>query len=282
MISSLLAYMFLTDVTHAVTCDAAPTYSTTEICVKMPSSKHPFRAVYTALLHGHAPLPEDMKSRDDCLFLLTALLNEIVYLHRSDQTTRLPDSLTARSTDGDAPIALDGKLRNPYAPLSAKSEFTRMSTQIRAALELWKSHFSTDAGKDILALYHFSHLCLVCPNIAELPALAGYDPGAHSRPILPPQAKQPQMSDKALDLAWLVLDSCDIQSEPLHRRLDIWLPMVLFYSALVIWQRLRYRSSNDFKYGTLKVLSMFKNEILQLPWPCCSPMATTLDRLMKE
>ncbi len=282
LISSLLAYMFLTDVIHAISCDAAPTYSTNEIFVKMPASSHPFRAVYTALLHGHSRLPEDMKSRDDCLFLLTALLNDITYLHRSDQSTRLPNSSTGHDTDNHTLIDQDRPLRNPYAPLSAQSEFTRMSAQIRAALERWMSHFKEDAGKDILALYHFSHLCLVCPDIAELPTLAGYDPGAYLRPILPPQTKQSQMSDKALDLAWLVLDSCDMQSEPLQRRLSIWLPVVLFYSALVIWQRLRYRSPNDFKYGTLKVLSMFKNEILQLPWPCCPPMAVTLDRLMKE
>jgi hypothetical protein len=157
-----------------------------------------------------------------------------------------------------------------------------MSAQIRAALERWIEHFGQVAEKDILALYHFSHLCLVCPDIAELSSLAGYDPGLQFTPIPPQKLKQSQMSDKALDLAWLVLDSCDIQSEPTPRRLSIWLPMVLFLSALVIWQRLRHRPSNDFKYGTLKVLSMFKNEILQLPWPCCPSMAITLDRLMKE
>ncbi|KAJ9603046.1 hypothetical protein H2200_012341 [Cladophialophora chaetospira] len=280
--SSLLAYMFLTDIVHSISCDATPAYSTNEICVKMPASSHPFRAVYGALLHSHSRLPENMRSRDDCLFLLTALLNDIIYLHHSNQSTMPPTLDGDHVPDGRPLIDQSGELRNPYAPLSAKSEFTRMSAQLRAALDRWMAHFKQDAGKDILALYHFAHLCLVCPDITELPFLAGYDPSGQIMSVLPPNKKQSQMSDKALDLAWLVLDCCDMQTEPLQRRLSIWLPVVLFYSALVIWQRLRSRSSNDFKYGTLKVLSMFKNELLQLPWPCCSPMALTLDRLMKE
>lgn len=270
-----MAYMFLTDIVHAISCDAAPTYVSNELCIKMPSSDHSFRTVYRALLHGQSRLPDDVKNREDSLLLLTALLNDIIYLHRCHQSA-------SWVANGDPSVDSSNPTRHPPIPLSTQSEVRRMIAQIRAALCRWKEHFSQEAGKDILALYHFSHLCLVCPSISELPSLAGYDPGGQLASTVPLQITQSQMSDKALDLAWLVLDSCDIQSEPPSRKLSIWLPAVLFSSALVIWQRLRFRSSNDFKYGTLKVLSMFKNEILQLPWPCCTSMAITLERLMKD
>src|ERR1700712_5118173 len=112
--------MFLTDTVHAIYCDAAPTLSTNEVCIKMPSSNYPFRAVYTALLNGHSRLPDDLKSREDCLLLLTALLSDIVYLNRSNQGTQLPPVLANHASDGHYD---HGKpLRNPYAPLSAQSE----------------------------------------------------------------------------------------------------------------------------------------------------------------
>jgi hypothetical protein len=270
--------MALIDVIHAIYCDAAPTYSTHEMYIKMPTSRRSFREVYTALIYGTSPVPIDVSGREDALLLLTALLNDIIYLHRcgplKSATTRWAED-TFHADHGRPP-------RNPYAPLTAPTEFSRMSAQFTAALERWKKHFGQSAGRDILALYHFSHLCLVYPDISELSSEVGYSPGAQALLGTLAPSRQAPMSDKALDLAWLVLDSCDIQSEPMSNRLSIWLPVVLFHSALVIWKRLRNRSSNDFKYGTLKVLSMFKNEISLLPWPCCASMAATLDRLMKE
>jgi hypothetical protein len=93
---------------------------------------------------------------------------------------------------------------------------------------------------------------------------------------------RPNVPDKAMNLAWLILDNCNMQTEHPERKMAIWFPVVLFSSALVIWQRLRFRSPTDMKYGTLKMLGMFKTEIAQLPWDCCVEMESTLDRLMKE
>ena len=91
-----------------------------------------------------------------------------------------------------------------------------------------------------------------------------------------------EISDEALNYAWLVLDSINIRKTPPENSQSAWIPTVLFYSGLVVWQRLRRRTAADFKYGTLKVLEMFKKELEQLPWDCCREMTYTLDCLMKS
>lgn len=274
-----MSYMFLTDVIYAIHCGATPTYSTAELNIKMPSSSYPFRTIY-ALIYSHGPLPEDVRSREDGLLLLTALLSDTIYIQRCHlMTSAFSISHTGSGANGDAP------LRNPYAPLGSHSERSRLDAAIHTALDRWKQHFQQHAGRDVLALYYFCKLQLICPDMWELPHLAGYmattdsvteparNGGDESRPNIP---------DKAMDLAWLVLDNCNLQTEPLGRKLAIWLPVTLFLSALVIWQRLRFRSAADIKYGTLKMLSLFKSEIAQMPWPCCLEMEATLDKLMKE
>jgi hypothetical protein len=278
--SSLMSYMFLADVISALHCDATPNFSTTELNIKMPSSSYQFRTIYS-LIHSHGPLPEDVRSREDSLLLLTALLNDIIYVQRSYPI----DSLVSASHDGTTSSSKDVPLRNPYAPLSSVSERSRLNDALDTALDRWKEHFQQAAWRDIFTLYYFCKLQLTCPDICDLPSLAGY---MTSRDSIPQSAtsrrngRRLEIPDEAMDLAWLVLDNCNFQSETFGRNLAIWLPVVLFQSALVIWQRLRFRSPTDIKHGTLKILGLFKNEIAQLPWACCLEMVITLDRLMKE
>lgn len=278
-----MCYMFLTDVIHAVHCGATPIYSTRELCIKMPSSNYSFRTLYNALTHGYSALPQDVRSREDSLLLLTALLNDIIFVQRTYYTAGTFREhyvdLNGFSRYGDA------EQHNPHAPLSSRSELSRLSVDLHAALDRWENHFQKQIQKDLLALFYFTKLCLTCPEIWDLPVFARYgttsDPNIR-QPQFNPERRLPDIPDKAMDLAWLVLDKCDIGTEPPERKLAVWLPVILFISALVIWQRLRFRSPTDFRYGTLKVLSMFKGEIMQLPWPCCAEMSSTLDRLMNE
>lgn len=274
-----MGYMLLTDVISALHCHTTPNFSSIELNIQMPSSSYQFRSIY-ALIHNHYPLPEDVRSREDGLLLLTALLSDIIYIQRchpmNNFTSIGHDGLTSSS---------NVPLQNPYAPLSSISEYSRLTAALHNGLDRWKKHFQQSVGEDILALYYFCKLQLTCPDICELPSLAGYMASLDSitkSAKYTHDRKKLEIPDEAMDLAWLVLDNCNIQSEPLGKKLAIWLPVILFQSALVIWQRLRFRSPTDIKYGTLKILSMFKNEISQLPWGCCLEMEATLNRLMKE
>ena len=273
--------MLLVDIMHAVHCGLTPNYSISELSIKMPSSNHQFRTIYNSLTHGYT-LPCDVRSREDALLLLTALLEEIVYLQRCYLSIPFPHSYSAGAVER-LPDNNEQRLRNPYAPLSSKSEFARLSDAFLAALSRWEQHFQQQIGSDIFALYYFTKLQLICPEIWELPHRVNYGAPAgvdDDSPNTFQHATPLEISDKAMDLAWLVLDTCDQTSQSAEHRLSIWLPIVLFLSALVIWQKLHCQPSTNLKYGSLKVLSMFRNEIARLPWPCCIQMAESLDRLM--
>jgi hypothetical protein len=64
------------------------------------------------------------------------------------------------------------------------------------------------------------------------------------------------------------------------QRVSIWLPIVLFSSALIVWHKLQSPVATNRKYGTLSVLTTFKDEIENLLWPYCRTMIKTLDKLM--
>lgn len=250
--------------------------------MKMPSSNHQFRTLYNSLTHGYS-LPHDVRSREDGLLLLTMLLSDIIYIQRchfSISTPSEPHGGVADRSPSDHML-----LRNPFAPLSSQSEYSRLSADLLAALSRWEQHFQRHVGSDILAFYYFVKLQLICPELGSLPRLAGYGRGStvggsQSNPSK--HAEQIDIPDKAMDLAWLVLDHCDGNSQNPQRRLALWLPVILFLSALVVWRKLHSQSFTDPKYGSLKVLGMYKDEIAKLPWPCCKEMTNTLDRLMKR
>ncbi|KAI1613368.1 hypothetical protein EDD36DRAFT_263374 [Exophiala viscosa] len=280
--SSLVSYLLLLDTVHAVHYGLVPHFSRTELFMKMPSSNHQFRTLYNSLTHGYA-LPQDVRTREDGLLLLTMLLSDIIYAQRCHLSIPGPSTsqvdVNPRSSTDRTP------LRNPFAPLSLQSEYSRLSADFLAALSRWEQHFHRYVGSDILALYYFVRLQLICPDIGSLPRLAGYGtvPACSGRQCS--SAERPEqidIPDKAMDLAWLVLDHCDGNSQDLQRRMVVWIPVILFYSALVVWQKLYSQPFTDLKYGSLKVLGMYKDEIAKMPWPCCKAMADTLDRLMKR
>lgn len=274
--------MLLTDLMQAIHFGTAPVYSTAELYIKMPSSDHQFRDMYHALLYGSKPLPEDTKNREDALLLLTALLNDIVYT----QTCLFNTPLLSENRDDTTGLGTDDNTlsQNPFSPLSSQTEFSRLNAALQSSLDRWDHHFQPHVGREIMALYYFSKLQLICPDIWQLPRLAGYGPNSDSNGRSSSRhvgSHGPRIPDKALHLAWLVLDTCDTGTEGSETSLAIWLPVVLFLCALVVWQKLRHRSPTDLKYGSFKVLGMFRDEIDQLPWPCCVEMATVLNRIMK-
>ncbi|KAJ9641257.1 hypothetical protein H2204_002935 [Knufia peltigerae] len=244
MKSSLISYMLLADVMQAVHLDLAPNYTSSELLIRMPLSNHQFRTIYNSLTHGY-DVPQDVKSREDALLLLTALLGDIIYTQRS----RPPDM----SRIGPSASHTPPMLRNPYAPMSSMSQYSRLSSHLANALARWEQHFQQQVGSDIRALYYFTKVYLMCPNLWELPQLAGY--GADNVPSLPQSNTKFDIPDKAIDLAWLVLDNCDKASKSPEHKMSIWLPIILFMSSLVVWKKLHSQPSTDLKYGTLRVLS---------------------------
>ncbi|KIV84103.1 hypothetical protein PV11_06076 [Exophiala sideris] len=282
MKSSLVSYLLLLDTVHAVHYGLVPHFSRTELFMKMPSSNHQFRTLYNSLTHGYA-LPHDVRTREDGLLILTMLLSDIIYVQRCHLSI---SALSTSHVEVNARTSTDSTpLRNPFAPLSSQSEYSRLSADLLAALSRWEQHFHRHVGSDILAFYYFVKLQLICPELGNLPRLAGHGTVPASNGRQTTSSKHPEridIPDKAMDLAWLVLDHCDGSSQDPQRRLAVWLPVILFYSALVVWQKLHSQPFTDLKYGSLKVLGMYKNEISKLPWPCCKEMADTLDRLMKR
>jgi len=290
--SALISYMMLIDTLHAVHFGLAPNYSTNELFIRMPASNHQFRTIYNSLVHGRK-VPLDVHRREDALLLLTAILNDIIHIHCSFLSLQSPDIVSGQSINGYRQDAVnpsvdrhlinkDKKLENPWAPLTAGSEFCRLRVDLLAGLSRWEDHFQQHVGSDILVLYYFCRLQLHCPEIWEIPHLARYEMATTNANDQAKSTTQFEIPDKAMDLSWQILDHCVKGSKSPGRTMAVWLPIVVFLSALVVWHKLRRQSTKDMKYGTLKVLSMFKNELAKLPWPCCAEMTRTLDRLMEE
>ncbi|KIW92099.1 uncharacterized protein Z519_07083 [Cladophialophora bantiana CBS 173.52] len=280
--SSLMSYLLLLDTIHAVHYGLAPHFSRTELFIRMPSSNHQFRTLYNSLTHGYA-LPQDVRSREDSLLLLTVLLSDTIYTQRCHFS--MPFFTDCQVDVADKSSSNRMPLRNPYVPLTSQSEYSRLSADLLAALCRWEQHFQRHVGTDVLAFFYFVKLQLMCPELGKLPRLAGYGTASSFRESQrnpSPYVEQIDIPDKAMELAWLVLDHCDGHSQAPERRLAVWLPVILFLSALVAWQKLHSRPIAGLKYGSLKVLGMYRDEIAKLPWPCCVEMTNTLDRLMKR
>lgn len=262
--------MFLIDTLQATHCGLAANFSARELFIKMPGSSHQFRTVYHSLLHGDQ-IPQDVRSGEDALLLLTALLSDIVYAQRCLQLTSFAGNGLSMHTGL--------KPRSPFTPLSAASEFSRLNEAMTAGLSRWERIFDSHVSNDILALQCFCKLQLICPDTWKLPQMAGYgETQSNSQGLRPSEPFQ--VSDKAAALAWQVLDRC--HKIPPGGKLSVWLPVIVFLCALVVWQRLRTQPDPASHYGTLRVLGLFSKEIAEYHWPCSVEMIRTLDRLMES
>lgn len=255
-----------------------PNFSTSELFIKLPISNHHFRTVYNSLVHGYK-MPVDVECDEDALLLLTAMLNDIMYIQQCHLSMPYPPSYQESVIYGLSSTQIL-PMRNPWAPLSLQSEFCKLGAEMLAALARWLHHFQNRVRKDILALYYFTELQLLCPDLGSLYQITGYATGPEFASTLPKLTENLDISDRALDLAWLILENSDSTRAIPQQRLSIWLPIALFSASLVVWHKLQSTETNKRKYGTLSVLTTFKHEIAKLPWPCCTAMIQTLDTLM--
>ncbi|OQO10662.1 hypothetical protein B0A48_03960 [Cryoendolithus antarcticus] len=199
---------------HALQTNDVPKYSVDELAFTMPQSGHSFRMTYIGMLHG-CDLPDDLSATEDALLLLTALLAHSLYLQKSFE----------------APFAIQTPPHcSPYRPLCLETEYSYRQATINAALNIWEARFGNSMSQDVLALFHFTRLQLLVPQISDLSSFAEQQLDRHVAPTIhdvPPEA---------VKLAWSVL--ADVEDCPtIHgKKLAVWLPVVLYFSALVVWR----------------------------------------------
>lgn len=238
----------------------------------MPCSSYNFQDIYRSLFdetHTKASLPDDMMSPDDAFLILLAIISDILCIHRS-----LYRILSLSESQQNTSVHLP----NPFVPLTPAAELTRMTKALSLALNVWSDRFHGLMVPEIMAFYHYCRLHLACPQILELPFLAGYTdpaPNFDHQPIV--------ITDEAVRNAWLVLDhSADALSTRTPDTLcPVWLPVVVFHAALVVWaqQSLSELGQNGIS-GSVRVLLAFKFELERMSWPCSKSMAATLERLI--
>ena len=279
MSSSLVWCLWLADVLQALHSDLSLNFSSRELWTRMPSPPHEFREVYSALLQEPSSntvqprISTETTSQDDIVLLLIAILSDSICLGRS----------LGRLVEVESCTNVDMRKHNPFVPLSPHTELDRMQNRLSTALDRWHTRFHNSISPEVLALYHYCTLYLCCAEFPILPGLAGYQtptspPSHSSRPI---PTNDIRMSDQSVRQAWLVLDNVASRSRSSNGLCPVWLPIVVFHGALVIWANISFgRAGDSDKYGSTRALLAFKVELEEMPWPCCVEMAATLGRLI--
>ncbi|MCJ1471563.1 hypothetical protein MMC13_000203 [Lambiella insularis] len=276
----LMCHLFLIDVVFAVHCNARTQYTSSELFITMPASNHNFQDVYTKLLRGEQSLPLNMTEAEDAVILLSALLSDIVTIHRifsgfDLHLVELP--VLQQSTSSESLPLL-----NPFVPFSPWTENQRMLFQLSNGLELWRERFQEVMSEDVLSLFYFCRLCLSFPQLLQLPRLARYKPAVNlASPEYCTVDGTITVPEDALRCVWLIVDHVNVERLPDRAACPVWLPVITYLSALVVWASLRSSSSSQSSLGTLKTLGIFKAELQQMPWPCCEEMIKNLDELMQ-
>ena len=245
--------MWLSDLLQAIHMDKPLNFSTQEINIAMIQSPYNLQHLRAILLRGEC-LPPEVEGGEDELLLLLTLLTDAIYLQRS---------LSRWSSDPD-PI-------NPFVPLSPHTEHQRMLSVLSVALDKWVQSFAS-INSDVMVLYHYCRLYLVFPEVTGLSGIVGYP---ETIKTTRPDVKIPETVTKC---AWQILDTAAASSSQRATLSPLWLPVVVFHAALVIWTDIANCTS---VYAPSKrVLVPFIFELQRMGWPCCAKMTSTLETLM--
>jgi hypothetical protein len=199
----------------------------------------------------------EVRSGDDALLLLVAILTDLIYLQRS----------LSRYADHPDPI-------NPFVPLSPHTEQQRMLSTLSSALDRWSESFDS-LNPDIMVLYHYSRLYLTYPGVTSVAASIGY---TESIKIVKADIKVPNTTAK---FAWRILDTAAASSSRQGPKLcSPWLPVTIFHAALVIWADIA--TSASMYAPSKRILVPFILELQRMGWPCCLKMVSTLETLMED
>lgn len=272
----------------------------------MPSCSGQFQDVYRGLVtpsgqNIHQPLlaplavDESRKSKDDAVFLLLALLSDLITLRRSlgSETNIINSTAPAIARVNHFPL------------FSAHTEYSRIQSDIELGLDRWHSIFGSSVGPDVLSLYQFCRLVVACPVLPLIHKAAVCQDVDYSRnAVLHRLPANTEILDVAVNYAWSVLDSAAACPTSLDKRpstwgsssttppqpppeqqylCSAWMPTVVFQSALLIWAKIvrGRRGSRDTQGNiSIRALVAFQVELQTMQWPCCTSMVATLQRLM--
>lgn len=275
-----MSYQFLIDVVRAMHHNTSTQYSSSELFITMPASNHNFHNIYTKLILEENPLPLDMTEQEDAVLILSALLSDIIAIHQVFSGFDLQPAEVLSSQTSMSSNSL--QVLSPFVPLSPFTENQRMLSQISKGLDLWGERFKPIVSEDVLSLFYFCKMCLSFPQVLLLSQLSGYEPAVDSSSGSPSKLGLADIviSEAAMRCAWLVVDHVNVERLPRRAACPVWLPVVTYITALVVWANLKSSMSRS-TCGTLKVLGMFKAELQQMPWSCCTEMAKNLDELMR-
>lgn len=238
-----------------------------------------FQDLYQSLLHdglaGHS-LPW---LNGNPLLLLVAILSDTICIQRALTSGLSRDHRAPRPTILSYPNTL---FQNSPPALSPESEYSRMSECINNFLDKWQERFASKEGRRYLTLYYFCRLCVECPHVSHLPGLVGYPPNrAASIPPYTMSLDAIEISDRAVDFAWAIVEHIGFSEEDRGSVRPIWEPLIVFLAALVVWakkQRSPRLDSGDYRR---KELLVYKLELEQISWPCCKEMASSIDGTTK-
>ena len=294
-------------------------------------SQYDFRELSESLVLDCQQLPADLTTNDyllilfDLLSTINTLLSSLgpltlacwaisVDLDTTHNGARsAPRSSSADNNSYPSRVTSTISTHNPYLPLTADREFTRLSRKLGRSLDIWQSSFeasacsqaATDehASEIMLPLLHFSKLLLEGgPCVYALPLLAGYESQPHaSLPLgvscpYPPHKMGITFSNFAMEHAMQILESIESQkrssgtskshSSNQRRFSPMWYPFALFYGALIVWAQLEMDSSSRQSHLTLlpskRLLQGFYEELkmAQEDWDCARRMSEVVKKLM--
>ena len=278
---SLAWVLWLADIIQALHLDLSLNFSSGEVWTQMTSSAHEFSNTYCSLLQEPiattraCPIYADATSEEDAVLLLMAILSDSINLHRS----------LGRVVDLDDQTNKTDYSRNPFVPLSPYTELKRMREMLVAGLQRWYKQFEGLVSPSTMALYHYSISYLSCNSLRLLPRIAGYPlfgiDTSHTDSVS--SLMQVKISDESVGRAWMILDSSALRSKASEALCPIWLPVIVFHAALIVWANIsRKVLQKQGHRGSIRSLLVFKVEVESMPWPCCQDMATTLERLISN
>ncbi|KAH8804406.1 hypothetical protein F5884DRAFT_754015 [Xylogone sp. PMI_703] len=245
----------------------------------LPLESHDLGSVLDSVLVGSNPVLRDLNS-DSALMILIGILSEIITL-----STVFSTLLRQRQGSGE-PSRMNylgsQDYHNPYLPHSIEGNTTQARGKFHRALSSWEENCMRIVDSNVRPLFYFSKLCLEFPNLPSLLALSRYPQATcfnwTSRETLERYIIEDlQGNTEPLRYSWLILESINESSATS----TIWTPIVLFHAGLVVWAMIFYRGKSGV-YGSLQVLSLFSKQLRTMRWPCCKPMADTLDHLMND
>ncbi|KAH8815295.1 hypothetical protein F5884DRAFT_172944 [Xylogone sp. PMI_703] len=279
--SPLLWSLWLWDIVNALHWNLSLNFSSVEVLSTMPSSTLAFQDIYREILQepssSNHPLFSTINSnsREHAVLLLLAIISDAMTIRRS----------LGSATNIINPIPIATYKYNPFVPFSAHTELERMESHVLRALDQWYGKFKGSMSPDILALYHYSRLYLSCPAIPVLSQLAEYQPSSASLngTDLSSSSNEANISDQSVTHAWALLDIAALCPKSREALCPVWMPIVVFHASLVVWAKITLgRSSDSNQHGSRRALLAFKVELEKMPWPCCTRMTATLQRLMSN